>query len=295
MFRFASYLAFWLTVALCIVITKTVAEPRLEAQGVGVSLEEPKGALETSPLIDVYGYENICVYFDYSPAREVFAGLYPFVEFPMVIYIVLSWLRVREAYRDAPHVISRRSYLIVCVSSLIALILTIEFRLTFSLLAVYDDAEAETQPGEGPPTGDMGLHTMGFIGLMIALMLVPVQNTFYLRALRARQLSESMPTDRVIPKSHITFGIWYTGAHCIITIIKIIMTTGAIAKEGPLSDDTAYLAFANFINTLWIVTGAIIPTIVSYKFAKTTELLYLVIDNEYIEGMIAADGKKAGV
>ena len=76
--RCIGYLNFWIMVLISMIVTR-----------VAVDVD-----MENTPLIEVFGYNNICIYWDYSPAREVAAMIYPTVEFSLLGYLLASHLHV---------------------------------------------------------------------------------------------------------------------------------------------------------------------------------------------------------
>ena len=77
-FRLAGYLLFVLMFIVCYTITKT-------------SIEEK---IKESPLYSAFRYDNICVYWDYPPARHWGLLISNQACIVLVIYGVLSWVRL---------------------------------------------------------------------------------------------------------------------------------------------------------------------------------------------------------
>lgn len=75
--RIISHVAFWAMVLFAICMHKLFVR--------GVDMDD-------TPLVRLFGYNNICIYWDYSPSRELTALFYPLVEFPLLAYVMLYWL-----------------------------------------------------------------------------------------------------------------------------------------------------------------------------------------------------------
>ena len=54
--------------------------------------------MENTLLVQWFGYNNICVYFDFNPAREVAAMIYPLVEYSLFLYLLASHLHVWSSW-----------------------------------------------------------------------------------------------------------------------------------------------------------------------------------------------------
>jgi len=120
-----------------------------------------KEDLSVSPLIQMFGYNNICIMWDYEPATSAVAMVYPAVEVPLVLYLLLNFLRVREAYRAG--LISRARFGVCCAMFPAELTFILWFRMIFVVKAFVN----------------VQGHTMVFHGLMLALCMVALQNHLY--------------------------------------------------------------------------------------------------------------------
>ena len=131
---------------------------------------------------------------DYSPATEVTAMFYPLVEIPLVLYIVLNFLRVRECFRAGQMSVLR--YAVIACFLPVEVVLILWFRMIFVVHA-FDDVQG---------------HTLGFHGLMIALCLVSVQNYLYHDSIHKRIMSR-------------TVSIGYLTALFMVTATKMVRET----------------------------------------------------------------------
>lgn len=83
--RQLAYIGFWIMAALAHVFSAVFV---------------PEGMIEHSHLLDVFGFNNICVYWDYRPSREWIGMMYPFVEIFFLSYIVLDFVHLRLACKS---------------------------------------------------------------------------------------------------------------------------------------------------------------------------------------------------
>jgi hypothetical protein len=78
--RLMGYAGFWLVVITGIILTRLFADLNLE----------------TSLLTKVFGYNNICVYFDYAPSTYVLPFLWAVTLVMLLLYIVVHWIHMRD-------------------------------------------------------------------------------------------------------------------------------------------------------------------------------------------------------
>ena len=125
-----------------------------------------------SDLKHMFGYNNTCVYWDYSPSREIIAMIYPLFEYSYFIYVVFDYIHLRLA---CPHVPGTAQWLQTLgnIVTPIELLLIAWFRMIF-VYTVYD-----TKQYEGPIRGVVG-HTMSFFGVQLALILIAFENGTYI-------------------------------------------------------------------------------------------------------------------
>jgi hypothetical protein len=70
--RLVAYGAFWAMVLFAIAMHSLFVR--------GVDMDD-------TPLVRLFGYNNICIYWDYTPSRELTALFYPLVEFPLLAFV----------------------------------------------------------------------------------------------------------------------------------------------------------------------------------------------------------------
>ena len=84
--RLVGYVGFWIMAVQAISVTNYFVK------------SAPDWDPTKTPLYTQFGYNNICINWDYSPAKESTAMIYPIFELPMLMYIVLGHLHVYANY-----------------------------------------------------------------------------------------------------------------------------------------------------------------------------------------------------
>jgi len=113
--RLIAYINFWLMVGLAAIVTR-----------LGVF---PYPYDVENPLFNTFGYSNICINWDYSPSIYITSLIYITVEFPLLLYVAMFWLRLLQEYyaNDITHT----TFVICSVLSVIEFLLIFIFRMAF--------------------------------------------------------------------------------------------------------------------------------------------------------------------
>ena len=78
--RFIAFVSFWFMCVAAVILTTILIKPE---------------TIEDSMLMYVFGYNSICVMWDYSPSRELVAMIYPMFEY-FLFYILVDWLACKS-------------------------------------------------------------------------------------------------------------------------------------------------------------------------------------------------------
>jgi hypothetical protein len=124
-----------------------------------------------SDLKAIYGFNNICVMFDYSPSREYTAMVYPLFEYSFFIYVVFDYIHLRLVCKG-----TSKEYLIKIANVLLPVKLTLIA--WFRMIFVYNIQQPDNKYGVGGMIG----HTLAFFGLQLALILVAFENIMFIFA-----------------------------------------------------------------------------------------------------------------
>jgi hypothetical protein len=116
--------------------------------------------LEQSHLVELFGFPNVCVFWDYSPVRQIIAMYFPLFEYSFATYIFLEYVNIMLAHRrgDLPD----WYWSMTKVVTPFTIFFCVWFRMIFVYVA-YDD-----------PQG----HTAAFLGFQITLVSVAITNTY---------------------------------------------------------------------------------------------------------------------
>ena len=77
--RLVGYTGFWMVVLMGIFLTRTFGEVDLQS----------------TVLMEVFGYNNICVYFDHPPSTFILPWLWAVTLVLLLSYITAHWLQMR--------------------------------------------------------------------------------------------------------------------------------------------------------------------------------------------------------
>ena len=240
--RIIAYLAFWIMAGTAKVVTD-------------LTVDEDK--ITNSSLVATFGYNNICVYWDYVPPMYITAMIYPAVEFPLLCYVGLNWLRTRRSYL-VEHV-SATHYYISTVLSVIQFVLFSWFRMIFVVRAFEN----------------VGGHTAPFTGFQLALTLNAIQNLLF--------YGYSENHTKVFDGFQRFVGKLYLGCVIIITVMKQTISWLAICKASSLAgfchsyaldiSQESNRTFAQTLDRLWLVFLAVIPLFLAmYTRSKSVSL-----------------------
>jgi hypothetical protein len=220
--RLTAYMLFWAMVLLAGILTKFFVTENLDA----------------SPFVQVVGYNNICIFWDYEPARSITAMFYPFVEVALVGYIFLNFFQIYISYQQG--LIPKKLYRLVCLLLPIELILVLWFRMIF--MHKLSDS--------------ILIHSLGFYGLIVALALISIQNVLYLHTIRSLLFPLRMT-------------VIYISTVLIVSISKIIFTflffTGIAVWDGH-SQWVPILGHS--LDIIWMFLVAVIPIMFAYLGRK---------------------------
>jgi hypothetical protein len=156
----------------------------------------------------MFGYNNVCINWDYTPSRELTAMIYPFVEYPLIAYAVLDYIQIYRDYLDKE--LPSWFFKLATGALPIKILLLSWFRMIF----VFDSFQ------------NTAFHTLPFQGLQVSLVLVAVQNSLYWTThkspLYVKQLGQAW-THRLI---------WaYVACLLAVTAFKITVVTSIFANK----------------------------------------------------------------
>ena len=185
-------------------------------------------AIHDNTLKDLWGYNNICVFFDHAPATYILPTLYSINMLFISVYFVSSWLRCRSECEA--NVISRRGFIGYTV-------ITIYEFLSFCFFATVFAVS---------PDENLIMHSVPFINLIVALSTLAAKNYWY-----HQNTMNLSPRQRVLGKA-------YVSIHIVLSLIYVVALVNGFFGDlfyCTLCYESIHLA----INRAWLVTGLILP------------------------------------
>ncbi len=219
--RLMGYGGFWVVVVTGIILTRLFSGQNLE----------------TGVLMDVFGYNNICVYFDYAPSTFILPGLWAVTLALLLLYIATHWLQMRAEMRAG--------------SLSVGLYRTLSgFKLFEAIvLALFSTIFAVT------PTGwnhTLYIHTAPFFLLQIGMVSLAMSNTLH--------GIKSGYWDRLeLPDWFAKAAIVYCVIFAMIVAFKIPVATNAMTGQRFWAQTDTLISIASIVDKAFLVCAAIIP------------------------------------
>lgn len=262
--RFYAYLFFWGMCAFAIFLARVVVKPILldgPADGstcppysrddptLGVSPGKGFNIDTQSHLMELFGYNNICVHWDYSPSRELTAMVYPLFEYSLIVYLVLDFVVTKLAYQRGE--LSDWFYKVSKIMLGINIFLCSQFRMIFVCLAYINVKH----------------HTAGFLGLQVALMFVALSNTYYIIDSKvAYKALGGLKNTRMLAIAYLIGDIFISFFKIKSSIYAVQVGMGAAWTLAP--SGIAGKNVGEVLDLVWMIFNAVIPLAISY-FRKT--------------------------
>jgi hypothetical protein len=248
--RHAAYLSFWFMCGFAFLVSTLWVEVDLSK----------------SVLMETFGFNNMCVYWDYSPSREYTALVYPLFEYCFLAYVVLSFLQIVAQYKSGT--VPRWFYLLTCVEFPFVVVFIAWFRMIF-IVKVTDDAKG---------------HTLGFFGMQIALCLVALQNVIYTTAMGTAYPGIGRKG---------TVLICWTCFFCLVPLTIFKMTwASAIFMGTPIAyfDPPEGQFIVQIVDRVWMLFAAVWP-IIDAEFQKRIEPRVIIsLVSEGVQNVGTGDG-----
>jgi hypothetical protein len=202
--------------------------------------------LETSHLTELFGFTNVCVYWDYEPARQIVAMYFPLFEYSLAIYVFLDFINTMLTYKRG-ELPEWYWTLVKCVTPFNILLIA-WFRMIFVFVAY-------NQPH---------FHSGAFLGMQIALFSVAVTNTWYVIL-----TGQSYPTIGLSKGKTAILAHTYLICNVAVSAVKMYSTAYIVKNiHGPsyylLPTPIPGMCLGQVIDLFWMIFNAIIPIFVSY-------------------------------
>lgn len=202
--------------------------------------------LGTSHLEELFGYSNVCVYWDYEPARQIIAMYFPLFEYSFVIYIFLDFINTMLAYKRGE--LPEWYWSLVKIVTPVTILFIAWFRMIFICLA-YEQPQ---------------YHTAAFLGMQIALFGMALTNTWYVLL-----TGQSYPTIGLSQRRTTMLAHAYMGCNFAISSVKMYSTAYVVKNiHAPSYNFLPTLipgkSLGEVIDMVWMLFNAIIPIFVAY-------------------------------
>eukprot|EP00574_Skeletonema_japonicum_P013789 CAMPEP_0201713642 /NCGR_PEP_ID=MMETSP0593-20130828/407_1 /ASSEMBLY_ACC=CAM_ASM_000672 /TAXON_ID=267983 /ORGANISM="Skeletonema japonicum, Strain CCMP2506" /LENGTH=290 /DNA_ID=CAMNT_0048202817 /DNA_START=86 /DNA_END=958 /DNA_ORIENTATION=+ len=194
-----------------------------------------------SDLMQVFGRENICINWDYQPSAQLTAMVYPLFEYSLILYLLLSHYQVKNDMLNG--IFPAEKEKMMTVLFWIKIVLVAWFRMIF--VCKVDDPEITI----GRFTIDgVTAHTAGFLGLQAGLVLIALENVYYLTYRKQSFWCFSQEMTMNLAYSYLVL-------LTTITVIKMIWTISILASGTSIVPSS----IADVANTGWILFAAVLP------------------------------------
>lgn len=259
--RFVAYFFFWTMCGLAITLNNTLVAPILlrgspdgsscppfETGGKGFDVHT------NSHLNRLFGFNNICVNWDYFPSRELTALYYPAFEYCLLVYLSLDFLTAAISYKKG--YVGRKFWTISCVLFPIQVVLCAWFRMIFVVRA-YENVRG---------------HTAGFLGLQFALAFVAVQNVYYVVETKVfYSFLGGLNGTRIAARTYLYSNLLVSSIKLYLTIYVVSFGIYPEWAKGP--SVMPGRNWGQFVDMFWMLFNAILPVIISFFRARTEKPL----------------------
>jgi len=216
---------------------------------------------QASHLEMLFGFENICVNWDYEPSRQLTAMVYPLFEYSLLVYLILDFAQTKLSYKRGE--LTEWFYAFSKVVFPINVFLCAMFRMIFVCIAY-----------ESPSN-----HTAGFLGLQISLVLVAIQNTLYvIDSNVSYDFLGGMTNTRLVAIAYL-LGIFAIGSVKVSATIFVVQNgRGApwTLEPAPIGDQVV----GQLVDKVWMVFNAVLPLIISFVRSQNEYPLNISVTSE---------------
>ena len=192
---------------------------------------------QTTTIYKLFGFNHSCYVIDYEPSRTVSAMLLPFWEIPFVLYIIFSFLRVQDAYREKKAPLF--AFIVSAICLPIALLLTVWVRIVF----VWN------------PEVNFMNHYLPYIGLHVLFFLIAFENFLYFYAMKALPFNNN----RIL-------AIGYLVLLLVVTLLYVVfgMSSGLGHPILDLINNNGQRLFFRILSSTYTFLVLPIPLILSF-------------------------------
>jgi hypothetical protein len=233
--RLRGYAGFWVVVVTGVILTRFFSSVDMEH----------------TLLHQVFGYNNICVYFDYPPSNYVLPFLWAITLVLLLMYIAAHWLHMRAEVQQGT--LSLPLYRTLAGLKAFEAFTLVSFSTIF---AVSPEGWDRT----------LYIHTAPFFLLQLGMVSLALSNTLHgIRSGYWRRLG--------MPAWFVKGAIAYCVVFAMIVAFKVPVATNAMANGRWWVQTDSLERLAGVVDTAFLVCAAIIPMM------KASYLVYLRSDD----------------
>lgn len=242
--RLFAYISFWGMCLFAIIVSTFTVTPYLGPCPLNEG-DEPTYGMHCSVLMGAFGFNNICTFWDYSPAKELTAMVYPIFEYSLIAYIIVEYLQIKNDYDNnrVPEFIKTTSYRLLWIK----VVLVAWFRMIFVCSVM-----ATPIPIFGMELQPVVAHTMGFFGMQFALILIAFENVVYIFLKGNTMFGMSVETTKKMARAYLI-------ALLLVTCLKISWATSIFVTGTPWITG----AWPHLFDRLWMLLAAFMPLLFS--------------------------------
>jgi len=238
--RLLAYSGFWLIVLLGIAITEATKG------------WYPGGApadLQDSLLTHVFGYNNICVYFDYEPANFILPAVWAFVLPGLLLYCGAEWAHAYGRWEDGN--LTKGQYQMLRVSYILAGV----------TLIIFSNIFAVSPTGLNPT---IWIHTIPFWCLQFGMVILALANV--LHGTWAPSGRQSYWAEVGAPSWFATAAWVYVAVFLAIVLFKIPAAFNAMLGQPWWTQTPGFMTLAGVMDRGFLICAAVIPMGKAYYF-----------------------------
>lgn len=259
--RFIAYMAFWGMCIFAMVVSTFAVAPNLGPCPLTPGAE-PTYGMHCSVLMATFGFNNICVFWDYSPSREATAMVYPIFEYSLLLYVILDYLQIRNDHQNGK--VGDGLFNTAAVLLWVKIVLIAWFRMIF-VCSVFQPAI----PFFGTEMPAVVAHTLGFFGMQIALILIAFENVSYIIYNEKSMLG-------MTPELTRSAAIAYLVTLATVTVLKISWASSLFIFGTPWIG----APWPHIFDRVWMLLVALMPVFFSLYGMRTEPDMVITIVNQ---------------
>lgn len=228
-FRIAAYLLLWFSAATGLFITTYYGDPSV---------------FENNAIKSIWGYNNLCVVFDYAPANYILPTIWGFNLIVFIVYVISNWLRTRLHYLADSRIKTFYKF-----SSILAIFEIIGLCYASTIFAV-------------SPEDKLILHSLPFATMVAILSMVAFRNGLYYFY------------EANLSRTEVRLAQLYVITHLLISTLYVGSLINGLFGD-PFYNSINNMSYNGVVGRVWFITGMIFPIYFGFRFRKRAKPLIL--------------------